>query len=125
MLEIASQLPTRFLLLLLFFLFLRLLHSVVVEILLRQKTACSPLRLHHLAKLALVGLLVGWCNTLKIISVPLLGNATLFENIYEILGFDLRQVVCDNDGRLLLTPSFKCFKDENTGSRVQRGRRLV
>lgn len=74
--------------------------------------------LHHAPELAPEGLL-------EIVPVPLLDDVPALEDVHEVAGADLGEVVCDDDCCSVCAPSFHRFEYEDPGRRIQRGRCLV
>ena len=58
-------------------------------------------------------------SELEIVPVTLLNNFTLLENVDEVAGADLGQVVGDNDGCLVGAGPLDRLKDEDAGRRIE------
>ena len=86
--------------------------------LLRQEASSRALRVHHISEFAATGFF-------EIVPIALLHDPAAFEDIYEVGGADLGEVVRDDDRRLVCAPSLDGFENEYTRRRVQRGRRFI
>jgi hypothetical protein len=113
--------------------FFEAVFGVGQEILFGEEPACESLRFHHLAELSFAGSVLGFGVVVDVVvrrggegdgfevgSITLFDNPTFLEDVNEILSRDLREVVCDDDGSLVLPPPFESFKDEYAGCSVQR-----
>ena len=64
-------------------------------------------------------------HTLQVIPVASLDVDPFLHHDHEVFGADLAKVVSNNDGSLILAPLLDCLEDQDSGSGIESGSRLI